>query len=713
MGQNNLDTPEEYIQSLTDETGKCDMTRFTAIKNAYRNELEIGEILSASGKEFALDSINFNPQRLSLLYTAAVVQTEAKIKDEAHLHAASKQLYEKIIFPTMPEIDITEYIEHQTKIVNDSLNKFKKGKLDSNNELYSLIEKQYIRVKERANQGLYIPGFFNKGETIDSAVVKLVVDKLYRKDISKKIEHMVEAKILEAIDKGMEIAVAEKSNDGKEHTVNIPLTKISTHKNKERETFILAGPPACGKGTINALFEIEAKNKGIAWDDVVKLNTDNHRAIVASAGELGPDITRHALLNNDEAYFITQETKKRLDEKIAKGKSPHIFLDTVGLSQEKINFGLRNEGNLNVKIITLKPEEAVKRAEARGKQTGRYVSVKYMLESHKHTGNNIISMLNKNKGQKIHYEVYDNDVPFGSLPVLVEEGDLRQEKIKIHSLERRGAIHGRMFINTAANPSNITDLYGSAIPARYNVNLDELKSNGYRIEGYQNSSSEDVQSYKSNQQHKANDFSYNDLQYSKQFNIPISIADTINLARIVYKIGQNIFYKLTDHEISKSDAQKELAQIEYTLKESLNTIKDLSQTVSKLSIDHDKADNLTFEAHNISQKLEKHVKKNQPKAIEKLAKKLDGKLRTLEELNQKERELKNNHKQLRELKLHERELEEEYKELKSKPNLSENQLKKLHEEVDQLKNDLNDFSNKFHTSKKNHSPINPSKNKGL
>lgn len=437
---------EEYIKHLVDQNGKCNLGRFTSINNALREESELGEIIVATGKPETIDVITFSPERLALLYTVAITQTEAQLYNEEHLTASVDYLYKSKVLPSIKKFTNEEFpaiIDQIEQNVTLALQRFKNKNLDKNNPIDQLVYKTYMHIQDRIERGLYRPGHYNPQDDITSVVSKVVFDELYRESINKKVNEITEKAINQAIEQ-QEVITDKKS-------VSRTLTKLPVHEGADRLTFMIAGPPACGKGGISKMIEIDARKSGIEFHDVVKINTDFYRKIVASNQPLGNNQYMHAALNNDEASYITKLTINRLEEKIKQNAAPHVLLDTVNIRQAKIDFGTANKGTMQIKVITLDPAIAVERAIKRGQRMGRYVPMQYMLASHQGTGRGLADIITRNKGRNIKIEVYENNVSKTELPALVQSIDLDKGQIKIHDHNKYGEIYGRQYINVSAD----------------------------------------------------------------------------------------------------------------------------------------------------------------------------------------------------------------------------------------------------------------------
>ncbi len=157
------EVPEEYIQGLTDIDGKCNLGRFTIINNALRGEEELGEIVAATGADQVIDIVTFSPERISLIQTIAVIQTEAQINDEFHLRDGVEQLYQTRVLPAISDFSKVELLQIENRIdqqVDQAFTRFKSSILIDNNPTDQLIKTTYLQVQERIYKGRFGSGVY-------------------------------------------------------------------------------------------------------------------------------------------------------------------------------------------------------------------------------------------------------------------------------------------------------------------------------------------------------------------------------------------------------------------------------------------------------------------------------------------------------------------------------------------------------------------------
>ncbi len=564
---------EEYIQNLVNPDGTCDLGRFTVINNSLRDEMELGEIIAATGAALVVDAVAFTPKRMALLNVIAIASTEVRIQDEEHLTSIVNHLHNKVL-PSIEKFIQTGLVETETKIssnVENSFSRFEDGTLDQGNPVDKLIEETYKTVQGNIDKGIYTPGKYNPGETIDSVVKKVLADKLYKAEVYKEVKRITEVAISEAIDQAELISIKSVSADKQEYIKAMPLQRLSKHSGADRHTFIIAGPPACGKGGVTAMMSLDASREGIDFDDVAKVNTDFYRDFISSGQILGPNKRIHANLNNDESSMVTDLIYERLNEMVTAGAAPHALLDTVKFRGAKIDYGIRDGGVVVAKMISLDPEIAVSRAIKRAEEIGRSVPTEYMLTAHRNLAGEVDASLERYSGANIQLAIYDNNVPWGQMPTLIETVNFQTREIEILNREKQEALYGRRFINTKApdapyvygsiapilsDNQDLSYIYGADGPRFDSSQIMQARNLGYEV--HDHLSGELLGSIyrpdkKSQSSYKEYALEKNTQSYEAP-RMPDSLVQ-LQFGAVLFKIGQNIVSGITGF-ITKNYGEK-------------------------------------------------------------------------------------------------------------------------------------------------------------
>lgn len=443
---------QTYIEALSDTQGHCSLGRFTMVESSIRDELDLAEVISATGIRNVVDIINFTPERIALHQTIARIQTEIQITEDNYLAPVTLNVFNNFVSPQIRKFVTRDY-ERIIQEINDELQKSSE-RID-NEELFnplSQYDSAYKQAKElvekRISEGKYTLGEFVKGETVESIILKVAFDNLYKAIVNEMISIIVINTIRDIVNESIVLEIKENDATTEELYTLVPLK--ANNEGSERHTFLLSGPPACGKGSAEGIMKVKAKNLGILWKNIVRVNTDNYRPMLSLKMQLGDNKSKHAMLNNDEAKLVAALIKSYYAEKVDNNAAPDLLLDTVNPSQEKIDLGTKNDGMVHIITVSLAPEIAFARAEARGKKTGRFVPFHYMLGSHKKVSSLIESFMLNNMGNKVDFEVYDTNVKWGEKPILLVSGNLANSTIDIHDLAGNAKLYGRKYLNSKA-----------------------------------------------------------------------------------------------------------------------------------------------------------------------------------------------------------------------------------------------------------------------
>ena len=95
----NIQNTQEYIASLLDTKGQCDLGRFTIIQDFIGSELELAALVSATGVKNVVDIVIFTPKKTALYHTAAVIQTEIAVKGEYYLKPLVLSIFNSSVLP--------------------------------------------------------------------------------------------------------------------------------------------------------------------------------------------------------------------------------------------------------------------------------------------------------------------------------------------------------------------------------------------------------------------------------------------------------------------------------------------------------------------------------------------------------------------------------------------------------------------------------------
>lgn len=468
----------DYTKSLKDQSILPADAEFSILKNAVRDENVIAELAAATGISWISELVTLPPRRMGFLETCAIIETEVRLKEEDDLAPVMLGIYNDAVKPALKqaEVQLQQAVESEAQQwARESIQRVIDG-----NELPEDAEtkKLHTAIQTRLASGQYTPGEYAWGCTTDEALLMVVQDKKYNQLMQQRIIDLVEPLVQSAIDDRSKVYPMHNSKG--EVVSHESLRRLSLHAGNDRHTFMMAGAPACGKGTVVGMMAVKALEHGIEWSDTVKINTDVHRNIVSSGAELGEITEYHSELNNDEAFYITQRAYQRMDAKIKNGSAPHMLIDGVYPAPNRLAMGTENNGQLHVGVVTVPVDVSMQRAYSRGAETNRYCTSSYIIQSHQGVSRDLHMQLSKFAGKNLEYEIYDTNVPRGSMPVLFERGDLATRAVTILDPARAGEFHGKKNLNAKATSK--AELFPEGAERSSLAYIDTLQNAGIQVD---------------------------------------------------------------------------------------------------------------------------------------------------------------------------------------------------------------------------------------
>jgi hypothetical protein len=244
------------------------------------------------------------------------------------------------------------------------------------------------------------------------------------------IAHITDVFFTEAANKKISILVQNKIEENKR------LTPLSIPEPTDRLTLMVAGGQASGKGSSVARIKLSAKQAGVEWDNIVKINTDSYKSLLLEPGTVRPEL--YSQLAQEEASIIHQKIQGRLSQMAEEGKAPHVFVDQVFAGKDKIDFGLLNGGKVRGIIVSTEVSDAIERSYSRGVEDGergRYENTQGILRCHKLMTAQLPGVLAQYNNRDVSFLLVDNNVPKGQQAQDVMSIDLLTGEIKIFSSE--------------------------------------------------------------------------------------------------------------------------------------------------------------------------------------------------------------------------------------------------------------------------------------
>lgn len=456
---------------------------FSILKHAIRPQNQIAEIMDATGERL-LTAAKVRPRRMAFYNTVATIVTEVKIEDEEKQKHVINQLYNDNVKPLIKEMEKSgvfhTMLEDISTEVKTAIGEYKSATLSADHLLYGEIHTAHTIIAQRIAEGKYTPGTCSPEENADSILEKVVTDRVYDKRMTSFIEETTEREIARVIDDGP-LVLRSKDKSGATISESVRLERFTPRPGEARQSYMMAGAPASGKGTSLGMYAVEHERMGRDWADVVKIDTDSFRNLVSSADEIGGDNALHTIQNNDEASAITLLAYKKYQKKLESATgAPDILIDCVSPTDQRIEIGATRGANLKLICVTCPPKKTVVRAFFRGKTTGRFCQTTYQLASHKAIPKRVEELIIANRGRNINFKLVNSDVPLGELPQTILTANLRENTLTVHNLEAYGKFLALSTLDHTATSAKDLKIKTNYLELAVN-SIGRLKKAGYTV----------------------------------------------------------------------------------------------------------------------------------------------------------------------------------------------------------------------------------------
>lgn len=469
---------------------------FTNLHHCLRGGYEVAELASAIGAPDIQKLITYPLTRLNLFHTIVYAETELKTDTDEDIVEKVRDVYrtlkssqvygvkfnkwlsekqeeftnESRILAEGASRGMGEYKEQYAEVLSTIKQRYKSGEYVLGNHTRYITKKiSESELKDdlvtRYGKENLIPNAKNPQEiilrdpeqAIEEIAKRIIADRAYQNMCNEFFEQEVEPLISDAVDEcGFE--------------------RLEIPDPEDRVTFMMAGAPACGKGSaVATVASMAEEHLDIEWDNTVKVNTDTHRLMISHSHITGERSEFSGTLNNHEAGLLTDLAYSRLQKKVDKGVGPHILIDGVNMSKERMELGMANSGKLLLTVVTVPPEISVERAFSRGQGDGRFVPTSYNLSKHRQVSKNFFKDLEAAMGKNAEIILFDTNVPKGVTPKRIMTADLGRRSITIYDKKLFSEFLAKANIDVTATCSK--DLYmlpQDKIDESYHEKLEEM-----------------------------------------------------------------------------------------------------------------------------------------------------------------------------------------------------------------------------------------------
>ncbi|MFN7097730.1 MAG: hypothetical protein ACK4PR_09270, partial [Gammaproteobacteria bacterium] len=341
----------------------------TIYEHISRSREEIKELSDASGLEVK-ELVVFLPDRMALHECIVNITVMVDLSDLTLLDKllSTEKFYGKEILPKV------QYLQNSWQKLKNNFENYVKRILESylpgvgvDKKIKDRIEYYREKIESRIIQKQYDGRVLE----INKVLKKLVADELLREHLLSEISKVVK-------------------NTLTEYIILNHINQMVIQPNFSRMTWVIAGGPAAGKSSltseVNRILKRAEPTGSIPY---CKVNPDLFKKYLIADNK--STTAFFAAMTHVESSYIVHLLINRLHEMVNANQAPHILLDTVKSSEDKMQLAREGGASVNLFIASCAVEGetgAIKRAFKRAKDNkspdyGRYVPTYEILNGHK------------------------------------------------------------------------------------------------------------------------------------------------------------------------------------------------------------------------------------------------------------------------------------------------------------------------------------------
>lgn len=429
---------------FSDDSEQYNYTIFDTNQVSFRSKSELAELYKATDFDIR-ELVALKPERL--LLHEVITQTITKWR-----------------------WNTTDELLTQIKLVVSYLKKsYQMQNLAKDSENYR--NNIYIELNKKKDLDVsyikksYSPGRYINNYTIKQAALALQVDIKYNEYINPRIINLV-------------------NNYYEKLFKDNPNSQIKVDSNKKPRTVIIAGGPASGKTTYSRLMQFKLLHEGIEWQDVVKINVDYYKNLLALNNikqninpNINPNILFSQLVQLEAQMISNYRLKARVVELLKQRQIQFVLWDQVLVDPAKIEWGLLNNGTVSIHVISTDITNAIQRSYQRGKLTGRYEATEQVLNLHKRVTQELPEIINRFSGKNVYINILDNNNQKESLSKIFE----------VYNAQKYAVIYDSSKLISFISKLNMNSkIQSTKVEQDVNINIKEyfsiLATNGYVIQ---------------------------------------------------------------------------------------------------------------------------------------------------------------------------------------------------------------------------------------
>ena len=377
-----------------------------------------------------------SPERLALHETIVAMSTNLKFQSEDDFIEKFHKIYQEAVLPKIKdkenyfsrmsvlrrksvEQNATLFFEDKNNPNIKHLNDFKyydsrfTHNLERYNQRISELTEQFKqerpsrKERDEMKQLSKIVAFMNENKE------RIIVDLVANAENLRENKRLVET------------IISGKDGVFDSHYIE-QFDKLTQHNKDTRQSFLIVGGAASGKGSVTNAVKNEQPDK----NDLLEINPDLYKKLLLPYEKIGDNIEFHAALTHAESSIVFDSIAERWQNMAREGQAPNILMDVVRAGKWQLDVLGTAETKISVNTPMLPVTVALERCYQRGVQTGRYVPTKELISGHKEQ-----VFANKNAMKRgVDYRFYNTNVKFGEPTPLVANFDAKQSKMTIYDM---------------------------------------------------------------------------------------------------------------------------------------------------------------------------------------------------------------------------------------------------------------------------------------
>lgn len=436
-----MTTADWYVPSLSGEIELPEglfITMFDA-KNHVNEGLSSEQIkkeYEQNAKAVGEYVLSLSPERLALHETIVAMSLNLKFSSEDDFVNKFNKIYQEAVLPKIKEK--SNYFTSINRLRRRSIEESAKlyfaeppSEGISNKEIFDYYNERFVKNLSRYQEKIeYLSKQAQinrptRAERQELQSLQQIVDYM-----TSNKERLIVDLVVNKVNLQENKRIVETIISGKEGVFDSQyieqFEKLSQHTADSRQSFLIVGGAASGKGSVTSAVKKEQTDS----NDLLEINPDLYKKLLLPIKDVGDNIEFHGSLTHAESSLVFDSIAERWQRMAENGNAPNILMDVARAGNWQLSVLGTGGTFISANTPMLPALVALERSYKRGEQTGRFMPTKELLQGHKEQ-----IALNKNAMQKgINYRFYNTNVKFGEPTPLVARFDASQAKMTINDM---------------------------------------------------------------------------------------------------------------------------------------------------------------------------------------------------------------------------------------------------------------------------------------